>query len=333
MLRVGLDIGHSATKVSVNDTSKGEIQNIIFPTLVIQAFKLFDERTALAAKVDTVRYDGKDWFVGETAAKQGKLAAFTGQDRNWVFSETHDILVISALDRVRRSVGMSLAGSIITVGLPAAFYATQKTAARSRIQGVITQAYGEEMAANLSVRVQPQPYGPLQIIALDPDGAPARRNIDEESWGVVEIGHFTTDFILVNAGQIIEHASGSSEGLRGIYERMTPEFLAREYSASPDDLTGALLSGVIRHYGKQIDVSPIINEAADAVSREIIAETQRLFGPYASKLDGVLVAGGGAPLIAPRLHRVYPHTKLLENPRYAVAEGFRRHSCYVGHLN
>ena len=327
MLRIGLDIGHSSVKASYSWQNQA-VEQIIFPTLVIPAFRLMDERAAEIAKLDTVTFDG-EWFVGDTAALQGKLASYSGQDRNWVFSKTHDILVLSALDKIKRQSGYGLYGSVVTVGLPAAFYAAQKEKLRNRVKEILSAYYGDDLGASVSVRVQPQPYGPVYLIALDPDGSKTSRNLQEESWGVVEIGHFTTDYILIIQEQIVEHASGSAEGFRGTYERLIPEFAEHGFSTAPNDLTQAISLGWVLHYGKRVDVSDMVSRAVNAASEGILSDVQRLFGAYLPKLNGLIIAGGAASVIAPTLHAQYPHTMLLENPRFAVAEGFRRHSCAV----
>jgi plasmid segregation protein ParM len=331
VLRIGLDVGHSSVK-AVYSWQNRDAGQIIFPTLVIPGFRLMDERAAAAGKLDTVVFEG-EWFVGDTAARQGKLASYSGQDREWVFSKTHDILVLSALDRIKRESGYGIHGSVLTVGLPAAFYASQRANLRSRLIGILSSYYGEELAASVSVRIQPQPYGPIYLIALQPDGTKSERNLQKESWGVVEIGHFTTDYILIDQEQIIEHASGSAEGFRGVYERLTPEFADLGFSAGPSDLTHAITSGWVMHYGQKVDVKNIVAKAVNATCEGILSDVQRLFGPYLPKLNGLIVAGGAAPLIAPALFATYPHTRLLENPRFAVAEGFRRHSCAVAPIS
>jgi plasmid segregation protein ParM len=328
MLRIGLDIGHSSVKATYSWASRGEIGSILFPTLVIPAFRLMDERAARAAKEDTVDFEGQ-WFVGETAELQGKLASFSGQDRDWVFTKTHDVLVLSALDRIKRQSGYGLHGSTITIGLPAAFYASQKTNLRTRLLGVIAQYYGEEMTATMAVRIQPQPYGPVYLIATASDGSPSGIDLKNESWGVVEVGHFTTDYILIKREQIVDHSSGSSEGFRGVYERMTPEFSEAGFSTAPEALTRAILTRRVSHYSKEIDVGPIVDRAVSAVAGGVLSDVQRLFGQDLPSLKALLVAGGAAPVIAPILLDAYPNATLVENPRFAVAEGFRRHSCIV----
>ena len=328
MLRIGLDIGHSSVKATYSWNNRGDIGSIIFPTLVIPAFRLMDERAARSARIDTVSFDGQ-WFVGETAELQGKLASFSGQDRDWVFSKTHDILVLSALDRIKQESGYGLHGSTITIGLPAAFYAAQKANLRSRLIGILTKYYGEDLAATVAVRIQPQPYGPVYLLATASDGSPSGIDLKKESWGVVEVGHFTTDYILIKREQIVDHSSGSSEGFRGVYERMTPEFSEAGFSTSPEALTQAILSRRVMHYGRECDVGAIVDRAVQAVADGVLSDVQRLFGQDLPSLKALLVAGGAAPVIAPILIGMYPNATLVENPRFAVAEGFRRHSCIV----
>jgi plasmid segregation protein ParM len=328
MLRIGLDIGHSSVKAVYSHQDGSNRGSVIFPTLVIPAFRLLDERAARAAKADTVSYQG-EWFVGDTAALQGKLASFSGQDRDWVFSTTHDVLVISALQRIQEASGLTLNGAILTVGLPVQYYAEQRANLRQRLSSVLSQCFGKDVAESIVIRVQTQAYGPVYLIATKEDGRPTDRDLKSESWGVVEIGHFTTDFILISEEQIVEHSSGSSEGFRMVYERLMPEFSDKGYSTSPKDMTNAIISGKLMHFGKPVDVSQQVKKAVDASAQSILSDVQRLFGAHMSRLNGVVVAGGAAPAIAPNLIKQYPHTMMLPNPRYAVADGFRRHSCAV----
>lgn len=329
MLRIGLDIGHSSVKAVYGKQDGSDRGSIIFPTLVIPAFRLLDERAAQSSRIDSVSYQG-EWFVGDTAALQGKLSSFSGQDREWVFSTTHDVLVISALQRIRDASGYSLKDAILTVGLPVQYYAEQRSNLRKRLSAVIAQVFGEEIANSISVRVQTQAYGPVFVISAKEDGRPTDRDLKNEAWGVVEIGHFTTDFILLKNDQVVDMASGSSEGFRAVYERLMPDFSDRGYSTAPKDMTQAIIQHKVMHYGKTVDVSALVNKAVDAAMQSILFDVQRLFGDKASSLNGIVVAGGAAPLIAPLLIKHYPHTMVLPNPRYAVAEGFRRHSCAVG---
>ena len=66
---IGLDVGHSAVKISVDGAK------LIFPTAIIPAFVLHDEVAAMRAKRDTVKVESQTFFVGETAIAQGRCAA------------------------------------------------------------------------------------------------------------------------------------------------------------------------------------------------------------------------------------------------------------------
>jgi plasmid segregation protein ParM len=71
-------------------------------------------------------------------------------------------------------------------------------------------------------------------------------------------------------------------------------------------------------------VAAQVEKAVDFVVEKIMNKAAALLSKDVAKLDGVLLAGGGAEIIAAALTAKWPHTVLLENPRMAVADGFCR---------
>ena len=57
---------------------------------------------------------------------------------------------------------------------------------------------------------------------------------------------------------------------------------------------------------------------------EVVDTATRLMEPYARRLDGVIVAGGGADMVYGVLRDRWPHAIKAEDPRFSVAEGMRR---------
>jgi plasmid segregation protein ParM len=79
----------------------------------------------------------------------------------------------------------------------------------------------------------------------------------------------------------------------------------------------------IRHFGVK-DVAAEVADAADFFVAKIMAKTNALLAAEAATVDGILLAGGGAPIIYDSLVAQWPHIVLLPEPRMAVAEGFCR---------
>jgi len=82
----------------------------------------------------------------------------------------------------------------------------------------------------------------------------------------------------------------------------------------------------LRNFGERIDVSEHVNRAVEPLAAQIVDKANQLIGKSARSLDGILVAGGGAPLVLSTLQKAWPHARLSENCRFSVAEGFCRYS-------
>lgn len=171
----------------------------------------------------------------------------------------------------------------------------------------------------------PQAMGAYQAAMLMVHGAPSpERRLTGESWGVIEVGHFTTDFMLVQRGRWVEKASGVCSGARVAAEHLMRLFGERGITVDLLEAEEAIHTGYVRDFGKRLDVAGERDQAIRMVVDEVVDTATRLMEPYARKLDGVIVAGGGAPLVIRPLQCRWPHAVLSEEPRFAVAEGMRR---------
>jgi len=54
------------------------------------------------------------------------------------------------------------------------------------------------------IRVIPQPFGTLFDLLLSPDGGIQEESLGEQSVGLIDIGHYTTDCIFVDALSYVE---------------------------------------------------------------------------------------------------------------------------------
>lgn len=150
------------------------------------------------------------------------------------------------------------------------------------------------------------------------------------SWAVIEIGHFTTDFLLVRNGRHIAGAFGSCDGMGSSVKRLAAILADRGIRVGDRECHAALIAGSVKHFGQKVDVTKDVAEAVRPVAQLILAEADTLLSREVSTLDGVLMAGGGAVFLAETLSEKWPHTILLEEPRMAVANGFCRFA--VGQL-
>lgn len=320
---IGLDLGHSAVKMTF-DGRMGTIERAMFPSLASPAIQIRNETEAKIASEETVTVRGKPFFVGQTAALQGKASLSNGLTSDWINSDEHAALLAMAHRIVDKH---SAAGKrIFVLGLPVNQFETHK----DQLRKIASTILGEDA----EIRVMPQPMGGYQAHMLNRAGmVQAGRSMTEESWGVVDVGYYSTDFILIMGGRWVEAASGGCGGVRMAAEHLQRILDAQGIQRDLVDTEKALRDGYIRHYGRRIDLQKEIREAADVVASKVMDMAAQLMSPYVHSLDGVLVTGGGAGMVLPALQERWPHARLIDDEhfhptlsgsRFLVSEGYYR---------
>lgn len=327
---IGLDIGHSLVKVRYSPFEGGTQREIGFATLVIPGFPIVDSATAEMAKADTVTYNGREYYVGKTAETQGQNKSYVGLSNNWTNTDEHDILFLGALDKIEREMGRTLSGAIITVGLPAENFGTERVNLKTRLAGLLKYRGTPEN----NIRVQSQPSGPLHMVGMDDKGNDNKAyDMANQIWGVIEVGHYTTDSLISKRLEIVEVSRGSEAGVSYVHKHLATKLSAKGISTNPARLTQAIMTKKIFHYGKEVDVASDVEEAVAQLATTVVAGVKAKFGVMAEEMNGIVIAGGGAPLLAPYFREIYPHLVELPEPRMCVAEGFRRFSMFVNRVS
>lgn len=323
-LSIAIDGGHSMFKVRAALLSSPENRTSFqIPTIVMPAIPLTNELTRLKAEAETVELDGRRYFFGETASRQGRSEVFTGQNAGWIESSQHDVLVLGAWCKVMNSIGTQPARIHLVMGLPAKFVGAQRETLRKRIAALLTPRLLP--GQTLKVMVQSQADAPLQWLSIQRHGSLApQRDLDNEAWGVIEIGHYTTDFALSDRGAMMEYAAVSCAGMHLVYDGMSSALAQEKFPTSLDIVDAALRTGVIKLFGQPKDVSHLVSQAKAGFEAIVMDEAERVFGQKAAVLDGILVGGGGAELLFARLKQRYPNAVCSDEPRMMVAEGFCR---------
>ena len=315
---IGLDVGRSAVKVVAN--ANGLFYRLTFPSIVSPAFAIADEATAQRAAADTVEVQGKSYFVGDTARLQGRVNVSGGLSNDWTELPQYLALVASAIARLKAQGVAGLDDPYIVIGTPASLFGAQKKRLEERTREIVK---GE-------IKVLPQPMGAYLDFTLDPNGSPIKAKVRNDaghprSWAVVEVGHFTTDFLLMREGNYIEQVADSCEGVSFAAQHLVKILATKGINTNPLEAERALQTKKIVHFGEK-SIPEEVGAAARHVVEKIMAKATSLLSEEVATLDGILLAGGGAPLVYESLKKQWPHTVLLENPRVAVADGFCRYA-------
>ncbi len=321
---IGLDIGRSAVKVAFQHN--GQRASFIFPSNVCLAHPIAHEETALAAEQDTVTVRGQQYFTGLTARQQGGHGTLVGMSDEWITKPEYLALVAAAVKKIESQGVSNLDQAYLIIGSPAAVYDDQRT----RLAEITREAI------NANIKVLPQPSGAYFAHIMSQKGVPIPgkaygSNEQLLDWAVVEVGHYTTDFIMVAEGRVIAKSFDSTEGIGNCLGALGHLMAARQIKVSDVILTQALITGKIKHFGKILDVSSLVDQAVTPITQKILAKADALFDRDASALDGIILAGGGARFVYEPLKQKWPHVGMMDDPRLAVAEGFLRYGLSTAH--
>lgn len=316
---VGLDIGHSAVKGVAFGDFGGEMKRVsfLFPSIAIQAVPIADEVEAERARLESVSVNGDQWFFGRTAEIQSVGNYASGLTNSWIESKEHCALFLGAIKKLRLMGMRDVEKALFVLGLPTNQHATKKSVLKNVLNKVLP---------GVDIRVSPQPMGALQCDVLTEDGTEREgRSLTDESLAVIEVGYFTTDFLLLQRGTWTERGCDSTGGVRLAAERLS-KLIAEKHGFEPDlhECQEVLVTGKVQHFNKWIEVQDEVQISRDVLVRKIIDEADRLFSPVVRKLTKVLVAGGGAPLVVEGLSRKWPHVEMIKDHRMAIADGFCR---------
>ena len=148
---------------------------------------------------------------------------------------------------------------------------------------------------------------------------------------VVDIGGRTTDYVVV-ADQAVMHASSGSlrcglldvkrevaDGIRGRFNLET---------VSERRVEASIQSGAVRLFGKNRDVTDLVQRAQRQLVERLYSETQRQLGRGA-ELERILFVGGGAVFLAAHIRDWFPNQIITEHPAFANARGMLKYLRYV----
>lgn len=148
---------------------------------------------------------------------------------------------------------------------------------------------------------------------------------------VVDIGGRTTDCVLVLPGLKVDHArSGTGEiGVLRLYDIVSSRI---QQAHSLSDVPGyaieqAVRTGSIRLWGKDQDISKIVEDAKREVGEQILREVQRRIG-YGADLEKVVFVGGGA-VVFDSIRQAYRNAVVPKDPEFANARGLLKFMMHV----
>jgi len=271
--------------------------------------------------------DGRkgEFLVGEAAQGSFLASGFLGAEKP---ADLHDLLLLTACALAGVGGKGPFPGQCdLAVGLPLAFYKAQREALKARLEGLaawVSVNGGEEQYISFR-RVLVVPQGAGVVFA---QGLPRGRGFA----GVVDVGQYTTDFLLVDLRTLnpVVEACGSVEaGCHLVAQRVGQAYLSKTGRPLPPRMERFVLDAAregqpVPFRGREIDLTPdfdaALREVATTVSRQVLSAWRDI----ADMITVTCLAGGGVLLLGEHLAKAFPNPVLVKEPVFANVLGYLR---------
>ncbi|MEA3339427.1 MAG: ParM/StbA family protein [Chloroflexota bacterium] len=315
---IAVDIGYGYTKGVGPDGLR-----FSFPSVVGTAEEIHFATDLIHGEEEhAIQYGGQSFFYGGQALLQSRMQS-TIFDRSRVHDQTYKMLFVAALVEMFRAAENERV-KVIT-GLPVEFFGDREQVIKS-FEGVYRVKTGSSFKFTVeSVFVAPQPFGSLFRELLNEQGKIADDDIEKGRVGVIDVGTYTTDFVVSDGLRYIQRLSGSIRiGWNEVVSRVQQALGdLHRLELMPHEVDRALQAGEVRVRGEPVSLEKLVEPAVADIQTAVIARARDLWGAGAD-LDTILVSGGGGPHLYDAIHDVYPHARLLDDAFWANAEGFYR---------
>ena len=316
---LSIDIGYGYTKGIGPDNL-----HFSFPSVIGTAEDIrFATDLIRGGEERVVKYGNWRFFYGEQAVLQSRIQSAIF-DRSRVHDDTYKMLFVAALVELAKFMPNAERLKVVT-GLPVDFFGDRPEVVKS-FEGVYRiTTEGVKKIAVESVFVAPQPFGSLFRELLNERGKMDNNDIEKGRVGIVDVGTFTTDFVVADELRYVQRLSGSIHiGWSKVIDQVRQSLAdLHMLELMPHEVDRAVQAGEVRVRGKPVSLEDLIKPAITDLQTAIIARARDLWGA-AVNLDMILVSGGGGPRLYHTIHNVYPHARLLDNAFWANAEGFYR---------
>ncbi len=313
-----IDLGYSHVKAAADG------RRVIFPSVwgEVQTSHMADYGLENGAGYIGITTDDGSWFVGNAALEQSSMHS-RRQDQGWVRTPEYRALAMAALSELTAGSGVAIQ---MVTGLPVAYMSD-----RDEVKAQFKQSHSIKREGRRAQRfditdieVLPQGLAAILSEALDDNGNIPPGPLAEGLVGLLDIGGHTVNVATFKALREIVPQTASIDGglwtpLVEIGKRINTAYPGQELR--DHDVASAVISGSIRHYGKECDVSNIAGDVLGLFARRIVDDASQTWGS-AAKLDVLLVAGGGAEVVGPVLKAEYPHAEVVSDPQWANAVGY-----------
>jgi plasmid segregation protein ParM len=313
-----IDVGYGNTKSAFRMGS--DIATQMFPSLaplaVSNAVSGFATGLLKTRKVAAIAVDGTSYEVGPgvtLSSAYGNAGRTLSED--YCTTPNYAALLGGSL----HFAGITDVEYLV-LGLPVHTMKKYSDQLRGEFTGTFDFGHGEVHIGK--VVVVPQPLGSL-VSFSEYHGDRFDR---ENAHLVIDVGYFTTDWVVANAFTMDDRRSGGAPGgASQIYQRIA-DLISNSEGDQLDDIER--IDKCLREnkpllfYGKDIALDPYV-EQSQAVIMATVKEMQNKVGRTAD-LRSIVLTGGGAALYEAVIRAAFPRVQIdvLEAPCFANVKGF-----------
>jgi hypothetical protein len=158
--------------------------------------------------------------------------------------------------------------------------------------------------------------------------------------GIIDFGHFTTDYALFQEGVIIENdtVNGSTVGVTEVYNKLRRRLIVKfdamgyEYRATDKDLDMAVRTGIVQYMGQSYDVAEEVKASAKEVASVIAKAVLDSWGNETNRLELIIISGGGSHIFSEFLNEEFKARRkqgfqTIASPQFSNVLGFFMYGC------
>ncbi|NMG22883.1 ParM/StbA family protein [Brasilonema bromeliae] len=307
---LSIDLGRTSTKTCISRESN----NVTFVSANVKEMSMeqvrggvFEARATDPLMDLWLEYQGNGYAVGQLAADFG---ANLGVGQSKVESALIKVLACAGYFKLKDDIS-------VVLGLP---YLSQEQFEKEKAQ-IISQLNGphvmnfrgESVSLNINkVWVMPEGYGSLLWCEAQPKKAAAMPDLTKVSVAIVDIGHQTTDCLMVDNFRFARGASKSEDfGMSKFYELVAAEI------EGADSQSLSLIAAVNRAKGdrfyrprgasKPTNLDDFLPNLIEMFSREIC---NRVLAWLPERVTDVILTGGGGEFFWEDVQRLLKEAKI-----------------------
>jgi plasmid segregation protein ParM len=334
---LGVDIGYGYLKAVSSDPESKPLRT---PSLVGTGKELTLRGGLFGSNPDDLQVEIKEdgmshsYFVGDLARRESPDAAYT-MDENKINHQNTKVLLATACAALWPTNAHEPVH--LVTGLPMSHYKAQRESFEQMLRKIDLEAKligRNDVPVRIKfdrVTVFPQGYGAAYAAILNEHGVPENPKEMLNHGGLIVVigpGQKTTEVITFETKpkfKPVESLSFSFNlGGDNLVRDMKKVFESKAGASLPQLSVDQFLNeGQIWHYGKLIDAREERAQIQKSIGRAIFERAKSGLGDSVSLIHSVYLAGGNYQLVKPFSEEMFPSTKVIANPQFADANGFK----------